>query len=70
MIEVERILARISELQSEWALASCLKPQGSSAFDYGVACGRVKGMALVQEEIQKMLVADASEEAERERRRE
>jgi hypothetical protein len=67
MIEVEQILARLSELQKEWALASCLKPQGSGAFDYGVVCGRVKGLALAQEEITKMLVIDASKEAERER---
>lgn len=68
MIEVEQILARLAELQSEWAMASLLKPQGSKAFDYGLACGRVKGLALAQEEILKMLVVDASQEDERERR--
>lgn len=68
MIEVEQILLRLSQLQVEWAMASTLKPQGTSAFDYGLACGRVKGLALAEEEIKKLLAADASEEDERERK--
>lgn len=68
MVEVEYILTRLEELHKEWAVAACLKPQGKEAFDYGMACGRVKGLVLAKEEIERLLAADASEEAERERK--
>ena len=67
MVDVERVLARLVQLQAEWAMASALKPQGTGAFDYGVACGRVKGLKLAEEEIKSMITQDASEDAEREK---
>lgn len=63
MIQPEYILARLEDLMQEWALHAALKPQGKEAFDYGRACGVVRGFALAKEEIEKMINQDASNEA-------
>lgn len=67
MISAETILARLKQLEVDYALAGMRKPQGTEAFDYGLAAGTVKGIIKSYEEVEKLIneheCADALKES-------
>lgn len=62
MITIETIVARLKQLEVDYALAGMRKPQGRDAFEYGFAAGRVKGLIVAYEEIERIIIQH--EEAE------
>jgi hypothetical protein len=55
MITAELILARLKQLEVEYALAGMRKPQGRDGFEYGFVSGRCKGLIAAYEEVEKMI---------------
>lgn len=62
MITIEAIVARLKQLEVDYALAGMRKPQNRDVFEYGYVSGRVKGLIVAYEEIEKMI--SQHEEAE------
>jgi hypothetical protein len=55
MVTLEAIVGRLKQLEVEYAVAGARKPQGRDAFEYGFVSGRVRGLAVAYEEIEKMI---------------
>jgi hypothetical protein len=47
--ELETYLTKLKESQAEFSTAALTRPKGKEAFDYGEACGTLKGLMLAEQ---------------------
>ncbi len=52
------VLAEIKRLQTDWAVSALRQPSGRDAFDYGHAAGVMRGLAMAEEAVEKVLRGD------------
>jgi hypothetical protein len=55
MITPELVLSKLKQLEVDYALAASRKPQGRDAFEYGLVCGRAKGIIAAYEIVERMI---------------
>lgn len=63
MITPEIVLARLKQLEVDYALAGTRKPQGRDAFEYGIVVGRSKGIIAACELVESLISEHESAEA-------
>jgi hypothetical protein len=68
MVTIESIIAHLEASVTDYAVAGLAKPQGRDAFEYGFVAGRVRGLAMAREIIEKLLEADETNESLKESR--